>query len=107
MQIKDGVDLRGIRPEMTAAFPVIKTVFNYFGAPAILTCGVEGEHMEGSLHPKGFATDWRVWHVPLTRYNTHVDLYNMIVTMLKRALGDQYDVVLEGTPHIHIEFDPT
>lgn len=96
--VKIPPSFKGIQPEMTGAFPIIENVFQSFGVEAILTSGTEGQHMPGSLHPKGFATDWRSRHVP-DRFRPD------LVEMLKEKLGKEFQVILEKD-HIHIEFDP-
>lgn len=98
--VKIPVSLIGIRPEMSAAFPIIESVFVAMGYEAILTSGTEGVHKQGSLHPKGLATDWRSRHV-------REDLKQLLLAKLQKALQKQFQVFLEKDPeHFHIEFDP-
>ncbi len=63
-----------------------------------ITSGDDGSHSAKSLHWLGCAVDLRTRHLPDT-------VITRIVTLLKLALSDAYDVVLEST-HIHIEWDP-
>lgn len=102
MRIADDIkilpSIKGIQPEMVAAFPIIESVFQSFSRESILTSGVEGVHKPGSLHPKGLATDWRIWHVPAA-------LQAELVAKLKKNLGKEFQVILE-TDHIHCEYDP-
>jgi hypothetical protein len=98
--VKIPVSLVGIRPEMSAAFPMIDSAYEKMGYEAILTSGTEGKHKVGSLHLKGLATDWRIRHV-------RVDLIPILVERIKKNLGgkqSRYDVVLEKD-HLHVEFD--
>lgn len=98
--MKIPVSLIGIRPEMSAAFPIIESVFVGMGSEAILTSGTEGEHKAGSLHPGGLATDWRSRHI-------REDLKQVVLVRLQKALQKQFQVLLEKNPeHFHIEFDP-
>lgn len=98
--VKIPVSLIGIQPEMSAAFPMIESVFVGMGYEAILTSGTEGEHKIGSLHPKGLATDWRSRHI-------REDLKQVVLVRLQKALQKQFQVLLEKNPeHFHIEFDP-
>jgi hypothetical protein len=66
------------------------------GRDAEVTSIVEGDHSERSLHYAGLAFDLRSWYLD--------DLVSFC-NMLRTALGDKYDVVLEAT-HIHVEFQP-
>lgn len=96
MKIKPGVDLRGIQPEMAIAAVIAERVYAAQGAELMITSGVEGKHMAGSLHYKGMALDLRLppaAKIPAT------------VLALRGSLAEQFDVVLE-VDHIHVEFDP-
>lgn len=64
----------------------------------VVTSGMDGKHMRGSLHYQGKALDIRRWNVP------EEDL-DEIVQTVRRILGKDWDVVPEKT-HIHIEYDP-
>lgn len=119
MQIKEGVDLRPLKPQMVLAAQVVESVFSErFKSEAIITCGAEGNHKEGSLHPDGYALDFRLWHISeYTPEERKARLYETIRQDVLTRLGavyrgpgapegGQYDVVLESTPHLHVEFDP-
>lgn len=95
MRIKHDVDLRGIQPQMAMAAAVAESVYRAAGSEMTVTSGVEGAHMEGSLHYKGLALDLRL---PTSGAGT-------IKAALADALGPQFDVVVERD-HVHIEFDP-
>lgn len=96
MRIKHDVDLRGIQPQAVIAAVVAEALYTKVGAAVVITSGVEGAHMEGSLHYKGLAIDIRLPFLG-TGAKMRLDLMD--------ALGPQYDVVLEKD-HIHIEFQP-
>jgi hypothetical protein len=98
MQIKKGVNLNGLKPEIAAIFPVLECVYQSYGAEAVITSGVEGSHGDYSHHFKGLAVDVR------TR-NVNVNFHKDLVNKLKFALSEQYQVVYENN-HIHVEFDP-
>jgi hypothetical protein len=102
MRIADDVkippSLKGIQPQIVAAFPIIESVFLSFGKESILTSGTEGQHMAGSLHPKGLAADWRIHHVPQA-------MHAQLIEKLQKALGKEFQVILE-LDHAHVEFDP-
>ena len=100
-----GTSIRGLRPEMVAAFPMIEAAYlEVVGVEATLTCGTDAKHGEGSLHYVGLATDWRRRSDGASYYwdtNTTTSLVNAI----KQRLGSEFDVAVEPT-HIHIEYQP-
>ena len=83
---------------MFKAAVIADGVYNKFGAELVITAGTDGKHMEGSLHYKGRALDFRTWNLNGKEKE--------VAAELKKELGDSYDVVLEGD-HIHCEFDPS
>ena len=95
MEINPGVSIAGIRPELVLAFAIADKIFIQFGHDLIVTSVLDGQHMRGSLHYVGAAGDLR-------RPSSDI---GPIVDLLRGALGDNYDVVLESH-HIHIEFQP-
>ena len=98
--IKVGVDLEGLQPEISLAYTIACFVFLRHNCVATITSGLEGEHREGSEHYKGQAIDLRI------RDMDH-RLWPIIAEELSKALGSQYDVILEAKKlHIHVEFDP-
>ena len=98
--IKVGVDVRGIQPEILLARTIAGEIFARYGHDAIITSGSEGEHKENSLHPKGLAIDLRIRQMDKR-------LWPVVAEALGKALGPQYDVILEAKKlHIHVEFDP-
>lgn len=98
MQFKDGVTL-ALRPQMAAALPIIEAVHKKLGiGEAWITSGTDGQHRHDSLHYVGLAVDLRIRGLQMSRI---VEL----AEALKRALGKDFDVVIEAT-HIHVEFDP-
>lgn len=98
MQIKPGVNLEGICPEMVLAAIILSHVYNKFGYDCTITSANDSEHMGQSLHYKGRALDFRTRDVA-------AGAVEKIVETAKSWLGKQYDVVLEKD-HIHVEFDP-
>lgn len=102
MEIKPGASLRGIRPEMVAAFPAICAAYARYAVPAVMTAGTDGSHSRGSLHYVGLATDWRTKNLPGGSAGLKS---NAVAADIRKALGEEFDVVLEKT-HIHIEYQP-
>ena len=101
MRIKsgeNGAKVNGIQPEMILAFVIASHIYKEYGIDCVITEATGAKHSLGSLHYVGFAIDLR------TR-DMSENMAEIIVTRLKEALGDQYDVVLESD-HIHIEFQP-
>ncbi len=97
MKIKKGVRMDGIRPEIVAIFPVVEEVYKYAEMVCVLTSAREGVHSSNSLHPKGFAVDFRY-----TAGTVYRDAE--IANMIRDALPDEYDVIPEDD-HIHVEYD--
>lgn len=98
MQLKQGAQIRGMRPEMAIALVVIESAFAKQGEHLVITSGTDGTHMPGSCHYKGLAVDIRL---PSNPENASV-----LVQRLKLWLPQsEFDVVLEKD-HIHVEFDP-
>ena len=98
--IKPGVALEGLQPEISVAYTIACFVFMEYGSTAIITSGLEGKHKQGSKHYKGQAIDLRIKHMDER-------LWPVVAEALSKALGPQYDVILEVKKlHIHVEFDP-
>lgn len=97
MKIKEGAKLDGVEWQMFKAAIISDAVYHKFGAELVITAGTDGKHMDGSLHYKGRALDFRTWNLNGREKE--------VVEDLKKELGSDYDVVLEGD-HIHCEFDP-
>lgn len=98
LTIKPGVRLHGIRPEMVIAAMVAEGIFGLKNRTCTITGCIDGRHSRGSLHYLGLAIDLRTRDLPSG------EPYE-IVNLLKSALGEDFDVVMESD-HIHIEFQP-
>jgi hypothetical protein len=96
MQIKTGVALSGMSPEIVLAVMIIKDILNDHGQEVVITSGVDGKHRVSSAHYTGRAVDLRIWDLKDK---------DRCITKMRAALGRDYDVVLESN-HIHLEFDP-
>lgn len=97
MELKLGVSVRGLQPQMALAALVAEGIYVRLGHPCVITSGSDGKHMDTSLHYKGLALDFRLPGMPPTNF--------LCVQLLKTALGAEYDVVLEDD-HVHVEHDP-
>lgn len=98
MNIKPGVDLTNISPQMQMANAKAQLLWLAFGQQLVITSGRDGTHMSRSKHYEGNACDYR------TRYFDDTTKAEVART-LAYILGDDYDVVVEST-HIHVEYDP-
>lgn len=93
--IKPGVRCFGVRPEVVLALHIAQHIYEAFDFDFVVTSLVEGTHTRASLHYTGCAADLRL---PPSRAVE-------VVAALQSALGDDFDVVLEGD-HVHMEFQP-
>lgn len=98
MLAKVGVNL-SVRPEMETAYEIVEVIYRRYGYLCVVTSGTDGKHMEGSLHYKKRALDFRTFHVKKST------LTDDMIPAIRKALGSEYDVVPEAT-HLHIEYDP-
>lgn len=105
LQIKPGVDLSNLSPQMGIAAQVVRDVYReIFKSDCVITSGRDGKHLT-VIHYLGQALDFRVNNLaPADR--------GRVKGEVKRALGgerSQYDVVLKEhaeSPCLHVEFDP-
>lgn len=101
LRIKSGTGaarVHGLQTPMILAAIVCNDIMGKRGVDATITAGLDGKHMAGSLHYVGCAFDLR--HNMLS-----VADQEAVRLEIKDALGDDYDVVVEGD-HIHLEFQP-
>lgn len=101
LQIKSGAGaarVHGLTTPMVLAAFIAACVMDRHGVSAVITAGLDGKHMTGSLHYVGCAIDMRISDIPVESRET-------VRAELKADLGDDYDVVFEGD-HIHVEFQP-
>lgn len=88
----------GLQPCMVIAAMVCDSVMATRDLDAVITCGIDGKHMKSSKHYVGLAFD--------LRSNTLGQNQQLeVCAEIKGALGDDFDVVVEGD-HLHIEADP-
>ena len=106
------VKLDGLQPIMRHAMRWADIVWKQLGQECVITAGTEavkdGEliHSAGSLHPMGFALDFRTHY-----FNDGGD---EAASILEEKLGDinlhyldsgKFEVIQHKT-HIHVEFEP-
>lgn len=98
MKLKAGVSLQGVVWQLFEAAIKVESCYEALGHECVITSGTEGQHMNGSLHYKGKALDFRTRHVPVVQRQK-------LIKNIKSKLGPDYDVILEKD-HAHIELDP-
>lgn len=98
MQLKSGVELRGVTPELVVGMMVAAATYRDMGYTLTITSVLDSEHKPTSLHYVGRGFDARTKDI-------NPVVWPKLTERLKLALGPQFDVVLEKD-HIHIEFDP-
>jgi hypothetical protein len=96
MKLKDGVSLQDVSWRMFHAAVVAEKVYATYGAELVITSANDGKHGDKTLHHKGLALDLRTWNLGGREMQVASDL--------AKALGNDYDVVLERD-HIHLEWD--
>ena len=97
LRFKEGTKVTFTK-EVNAILEAADYTFDAHGYQCVCTSGIDGKHMEGSLHYKALAVDLRSRHVA-------ADALPKIVYELRGRLGKDYDVIIEGD-HIHAEYDP-
>jgi len=105
VKFKDGVSPDGVQIPAIRIIVAAAGVYATFGLTHVTVTSItDGNHSDGSLHYKGLAVDLRTRHDKGgAQWPDHVK--ECIASRLRLKLGDDYDVVVEGT-HIHAEYDP-
>lgn len=100
IDFKGSVRSDGIKPEASHIIIIAHRVFVRFLDEDLMTVTsiTDGKHSPNSLHYEGLAVDIRTRDLSTEQKST-------LVAKLRKALGNDYDVVLEST-HLHVEFDP-
>lgn len=103
--LKPGVKLTDLYPQMVLGAIVVDGIMCHgMGATyeCVITSANDGKHSIISWHYKGRALDFRT--------KTYTGDLEMLVQTAKRALGPDFDVVLEDiggeNEHLHVEYDP-
>lgn len=99
---EEGTDARveGMKVETLLAVVIADQLMLKLFARDLTLTSVTDSHEDKpkSLHNPGYAFDIRTWGM-------NGEDKHKFVSELKNLLGDEYDVVEEGS-HIHVEFDP-
>ena len=103
ISLKPGVKLEHLSPQILLGIVIVAGIYARWGADLTITVGSNGTHKVGSLHGKGDAVDLRT-------HNITADVRDGIYEQAKKALGENYDILLEGkdteNEHLHVEYDP-
>ena len=93
--LKKGVSMVGLQLIMRPVLQNAGIIWRQQGKVHLLiTSTLEDSHSIGSLHPYGLAVDLELPPNP-----------KQCCAELRIALGNSYDVILEGD-HVHVEYDP-
>ncbi len=99
MQLKEGVRIQGMRPEILFAVIVADGLWKENRQELVVTSVMEGSHSRGSLHYAGQAVDLRIKGIDSATPRERLG------KELQARLGQDFDVVLESD-HIHVEYQP-
>ena len=102
IQLKVGTSLKKLQPQMVLAAFIVESIYARNGAKCTITSGNDSVHSKASLHYRGNALDFRT--------KDYVSSKTMLLGEIKRALGAEFDVILESLnedqEHLHVEWDP-
>ena len=99
MKLKEGVRLKGLKPQTVLAMFICDAVYAKSGVELVITSVNDGQHMKTSKHYSGDAFDCR------TRNISSKVIKDLILHDLKAQLENDFDIVDEGD-HFHVEYDP-
>lgn len=103
MQIKPGVSIKGLRPEILLGVQICDRVFKEFNLTLVITEVTGGAHGFGSLHYVGLAVDFRCRHIPN-------DMKHLVLQTCRDRLWNEFDFILEDegedNEHFHLEYQP-
>lgn len=98
MKIKGDVSLLGFHPEMLVALMIADKIIETYGAPTVITSGVEGTHSKKtSKHYVGYGLDLRSRDVPEDKRHECAD-------KIGAALGPEFYCAFEVN-HFHISYN--
>jgi len=99
---KEGVWFKFISYEFLTLSRIVFRVYQKYGIIPTVTSACDGKHMEGSLHPKGLAWDWRIWEL-----SSPGQVWDEI-RHEAQAIDRRYDIVFGDDKHLdhaHTEYD--
>lgn len=101
LQIKPGVRILGLRPELSVGLQIVYSLYPQAWWPLVITSCTEGTHSPASLHYSGSALDFR-------RHSSTIPdeiARTSFLLPAQTALGQDFDFLLEAT-HYHLEYQP-
>lgn len=98
LQFKTSVTVFGLCQEILWALDRTEQVYGIYGNDCTVTSGRGDSHSRESFHYAGRAVDIRTRDIDS-------DTLTAIVSVLKRKLGKNFDVILESN-HLHVEYQP-
>lgn len=95
--LKEGVDIRGLQPEMSLGILILYTKLLPISTngKVVITAITDGKHKTNSLHYVGSAVDIRIWNL---------DNIKGIIQDLKESMAG-FDFFLHSD-HLHVEYQP-
>jgi conjugal transfer mating pair stabilization protein TraG len=98
LELKDGVTLLGLVPQMVFASIVIERLCEELGVACVVTAGNDGSHSETSEHYAGRALDFRTRELGPAQQQA-------LVSKAQQVLGRDFGVLLEAD-HLHVHYRP-
>jgi hypothetical protein len=103
MQLKEGVRIHGVQPEIVLAIEILDGIYladhaDVYPHGVVVTSICDGTHSENSLHYSGCAFDCRVWFLD-------VGEITKIAEDARAQLGEDFDVRIEKD-HLHVGWKP-
>jgi len=106
MNLKPGVTLDGVRPEILSILPIIEQCYHAMEYDLTITCTTKG-HPEGDPHPPGFAVDCRTHGLyPETQQSLAYDIQHKLgsdyFVQYEPQVVNEEGMVIKGE-HIHVQ----
>lgn len=98
LEIKEGVTLLGLVPQMLVALMVVERAFELVQVDCVITAGNDGSHSETSEHYAGRALDFRTRTVD-------PGMLKSFASAIQQRLGRDFFVLLEAD-HLHVHYKP-
>ena len=103
MKVKAGVKLSDLQMPMRRVLVEAAKLWESEGYVLTITSTGDGVHSPGSLHPYGYAVDFRTWRKNAPGVQWPSSFRQSMAQRLADALGPNYQVLPEST-HIHVEY---
>jgi conjugal transfer mating pair stabilization protein TraG len=97
VKIKAGVQMSGIKPEMTLALQIVEPILISYGQELVITSATDSQHSKKSRHYIGYGLDLRSRDIP-------EEAREGVAQEMSEALGSEYYVVFE-VHHFHVQFN--